>query len=193
MAVDVDVSGSPVSAGSPAPDSTARAGLPADTTRLRMLALGDSYTIGQSVSEADCYPQQLVTKLCTDDQICFEEPQIVATTGWTTGNLLDALAAAGTSGSGPPGSAASGSGPSGPYQAVTLLIGVNNQFQGRSQEEYTTQLSTLLQRSIALTGNQLVNSGLFGDTLRSVDRQRRSHRQIDRFVQYDLPSAVHDL
>jgi lysophospholipase L1-like esterase len=154
MAVDADVSGSSVPAGSPAPDSTARAGSSADTTRLRMLSLGDSYTIGQSVSEADRYPQQLVTKLCTNDQICFEEPQIIATTGWTTGNLIDALAAAGTSGSGPSGSAAFGSGPSGPYQAVTLLIGVNNQFQGRSQEEYTTQLSTLLQRSIALAGNQ---------------------------------------
>jgi lysophospholipase L1-like esterase len=156
-----DASGSPVLSGSPAPDSTARAGSSADTTRLRMLALGDSYTIGQSVSEKDRYPQQLVQKLCTNEHICFEEPQIIATTGWTTGNLLDALAATGTFGSGPSGSGSSGSGPapsgsglSAPYQAVTLLIGVNNQFQGRSQEEYTTQLSTLLQRSIALAGNQ---------------------------------------
>jgi lysophospholipase L1-like esterase len=148
MAVDTDPSGSPVAADLPVPDSRS------DTVRLRMLSLGDSYTIGQSVSEADRYPQQLVKKLCTNDQICFEEPMIIATTGWTTGNLLDALARVGTSGPGPSGSAAFGSGPSGPYQVVTLLIGVNNQFQGRSQEEYTTQLSTLLQRSIALAGNQ---------------------------------------
>jgi len=126
----------------------------ADTARLRMLALGDSYTIGQSVSEADRYPEQVVQKLCTNNHICFKEPQIIATTGWTTGNLLDALAAVDLSGSGPSGSAPSGSGPSGPYQAVILLIGVNNQFQGRSLEEYTTQLSTLLQQSIALAGNQ---------------------------------------
>lgn len=148
MPVDAATSGSPV------PDSTARPGSSADTTRLRMLALGDSYTIGQSVAETDRYPQQLVQKLCTNEHICFEEPQIIATTGWTTGNLLDALAAAGSSGAGASGSGLSGSGPFGFYQVVTLLIGVNNQFQGRSQEEYSTQLSTLLQRSIALAGNQ---------------------------------------
>lgn len=151
MALDADPA---TLADSLASDSTARAASSADSTRLRMLALGDSYTIGQSVSETDRYPQQLVKKLCTNEHICFEEPQIIATTGWTTGNLLDALAATGTSGSGPSGSAPSGSGPSGFYQVVTLLIGVNNQFQGRSQEEYTTELSTLLQRSIALAGNQ---------------------------------------
>ncbi|HTI94204.1 MAG TPA: GDSL-type esterase/lipase family protein [Puia sp.] len=126
----------------------------ADTTRLFMLALGDSYTIGQSVAATDRYPQQLVKKLCSNEHICFEEPQIIATTGWTTGNLLDALDLAdlsnsGTSGPAPPGSLAFG-----PYQAVTLLIGVNNQFQGRSPEEYSTQFSILLQRSIALAGNQ---------------------------------------
>jgi len=130
----VPVDAAPV--GGSSPDSTARA---ADTTGLRMLALGDSYTIGQSVSEDYRYPEQVVAKLCAGDHICFEKPQIIATTGWTTGNLIDAITSAP---------------PSGPYQAVTLLIGVNNQFQGRSQEEYATQLSTLLKRSIALAGNQ---------------------------------------
>ena len=122
-------------------NSPATANSPADTgiTGLRMLALGDSYTIGQSVPEADRYPEQIVKKLCTNDRICFEKPQIIATTGWTTGNLLDGIASAS---------------PSGPYQAVTLLIGVNNQYQGRSLEEYKTQLKTILQRSIALAGNQ---------------------------------------
>lgn len=110
-----------------------------DTTGLRMLALGDSYTIGQSVSEADRYPVQLVKKLCTNEHICFDNPEIIATTGWTTGNLLDAV---------------SPEGPTGPYQAVTLLIGVNNQYQGRSADEYKAQFTTLLQKSIALAGNQ---------------------------------------
>lgn len=112
---------------------------PADTTGLRMLALGDSYTIGQAVSEADRYPEQVVKKLCTDDHICFGDPEIIATTGWTTGNLLDALSA---------------TRPTGPYPAVTLLIGVNNQFQGRSQAEYKAQFTALLEQSIALAGNQ---------------------------------------
>ncbi len=110
-----------------------------DSSRLRMLALGDSYTIGESVSEADRYPVQVAKKLCDNDHLCFADPGIIATTGWTTGNLLDALAAAK---------------PTGPYQVVTLLIGVNNQYQGRSLEEYRTQLKILLQASIALAGNQ---------------------------------------
>ncbi|HEY4287364.1 MAG TPA: hypothetical protein VGN00_09730, partial [Puia sp.] len=59
MPVDADASG--------APPPTAGAGSSADTTRLRMLALGDSYTIGQSVSEMDRYPEQLVKKLCTNE------------------------------------------------------------------------------------------------------------------------------
>lgn len=106
---------------------------------LRMLALGDSYTIGQSVSDTARYPVQLVKNLCTNKHICFEKPEIIATTGWTTGNLLDALSASDLSQR---------------YQIVTLLIGVNNQYQGRSIAEYQTQFTTLLQRAIALAGNQ---------------------------------------
>ena len=156
MAEDAAASGSRADTSAP---GAAAPGAGSDTARLHMLALGDSYTIGQSVSETERYPQQLVKKLCANEHICFEEPQIIATTGWTTGNLLDALAVAGLSdsalsASGPSGPGSSGSAPSNTYQAVTLLIGVNNQFQGRSQEEYSTQLSILLQRSIALAGNQ---------------------------------------
>jgi lysophospholipase L1-like esterase len=106
---------------------------------LRMLALGDSYTIGESVSDADCYPVQIVKKLCINDHICFDNPEIIARTGWTTDNLLNAV---------------SSENPTGPYRAVTLLIGVNNQFQERSQAEYKTQFTILLQRSIALAGSQ---------------------------------------
>ena len=104
-----------------------------------MLALGDSYTIGESVAVVDRYPVQLVRRLRDSDRIFFDSPEIIATTGWTTGDLLDAIPT---------------SKPAGPYAAVTLLIGVNNQYQGRSLSEYREQLTTLLQQAIALAGNR---------------------------------------
>jgi lysophospholipase L1-like esterase len=106
---------------------------------LRMLALGDSYTIGESVPESDRYPVQAAQKLCGNHRLCFTDPEIIATTGWTTRNLLDALSSVR---------------PAGPYQVVTLLIGVNNQFQGRSPDGYRDEFTTLLQQSIILAGNQ---------------------------------------
>ena len=106
---------------------------------LRMLSLGDSYTIGESVPESDRYPVQAAKKLCGNDNACLANPEIIATTGWTTRNLLDGLSSVR---------------PAGPYQVVTLLIGVNNQFQGRSPDEYKAEFTMLLQQSITLAGNQ---------------------------------------
>jgi lysophospholipase L1-like esterase len=115
-----------------------RPAMHAGRTPLRMLALGDSYTIGESVAVVDRYPVQLVTRLRDSDRIFFDNPEIIATTGWTTGNLLDALSV---------------SRPAGPYALVTLLIGVNDQYQGRSPSEYRAQLTTLLEQAIGLAGN----------------------------------------
>jgi lysophospholipase L1-like esterase len=103
------------------------------------LALGDSYTIGQSVPSNQNYPNQTVAIL-NDSGIYFNAPKIIATTGWTTQDLLNATANTPV--------------PTHPYDIVTLLIGVNNQYQGRSQEEYKTQFTTLLQQSIAYAGNK---------------------------------------
>jgi lysophospholipase L1-like esterase len=101
------------------------------------LALGDSYTIGQSVPEADRYPVQTVDLLKTGG-INFSNAEIIATTGWTTQNLWDAIKDKPLSPS---------------YSMVSLLIGVNNQYQGRSLDEYRQQFTMLLQRSIQLAGN----------------------------------------
>jgi lysophospholipase L1-like esterase len=98
------------------------------------LALGDSYTIGESVNEDQLYPVQALHQLFPNSR-----PEIIATTGWTTADLLDALNAAHLS----PG-----------YQAVSLLIGVNNQYQGRSQAEYREQFTTLLKAAIRLADNR---------------------------------------
>ena len=110
----------------------------ADAKPKTYLALGDSYTIGQSVDEAERYPVQLA-KLLAKDGIAVADPQIIARTGWTTDELTAGIAAATPA-------------PKGPYDLVSLLIGVNNQFRGRSEDEYKTQFEALLKQSIAFAG-----------------------------------------
>ncbi|MBC7868002.1 MAG: SGNH/GDSL hydrolase family protein [Gloeobacteraceae cyanobacterium ES-bin-316] len=96
------------------------------------LALGDSYTIGQSVATDQRFPFQTAV-LLTAQGISLKQPFILATTGWTTGSLLSALAA---------------NPPANNYDIVSLLIGVNNQYQGRSQDEYRIEFTALLNKAI---------------------------------------------
>ena len=112
--------------------------VPVTKPSLNMLALGDSYTIGENVAPSDRFANYTVQALMGDN-LFFNGPEIIAQTGWTTGDLLNRLNAA------PPQRSV--------YDAVTLLIGVNNQFQRRSQTEYRTEFTTLLQRSIGYAGN----------------------------------------
>ncbi|MBD8900472.1 SGNH/GDSL hydrolase family protein [Rhodanobacter sp. DHG33] len=100
------------------------------------LALGDSYTIGESVPAEGRWPAQLAAMLRTEGK-ALAEPGIVATTGWTT----DELSAAMDDTSFAP-----------HYDLVSLLIGVNNQYRGRSVDDYCEEFRALLQRAIALTG-----------------------------------------
>lgn len=109
-----------------------------DTSSLSYLALGDSYTIGESVPIAERYPVQAV-KMMRADHLNIGDPEIIATTGWTTGNLIDALKTYTAPNT---------------HTIVTILIGVNNQYQGRSQSEYRDQFTSLLQQSISLAGNK---------------------------------------
>ncbi len=104
----------------------------------KYLALGDSYTIGQSVTASERYPVQMVTSLRSAG-INMADAEIIATTGWTTQDLWNAM----------------NSKPLAPnYDLVTLLIGVNNQYQGKPISNYKTEFTTLLQRSIELAGNK---------------------------------------
>lgn len=105
---------------------------------LRYLALGDSYTIGEAVSEAERWPVQLV-RLLRGCGINIEEPRIVARTGWTTDELAAGIHAAR---------------PRGPYDLVSLLIGVNNQYRGRPLEEYQAEFRGLLGQAIDLAGRR---------------------------------------
>ena len=87
-----------------------------ENQKLKFLALGDSYTIGESVAEDQRWPVQLVSAL-KQKGLSFDQPKIIATTGWRTDDLKRAIMAVN---------------PSKDYNLVSLLIGVNNQYQGRS-------------------------------------------------------------
>jgi lysophospholipase L1-like esterase len=106
------------------------------SSSLRYLALGDSYTIGESVPASDRFPAQLTARL-RQQGIALGEPEIIAKTGWTTDELSAAIDDAS---------------PHGPYALVTLLIGVNNQYRGRDAEQYRGEYVTLLRRAIAFAG-----------------------------------------
>jgi lysophospholipase L1-like esterase len=100
---------------------------------VRILALGDSYTIGESVAEAERWPVQLAS-LLRERGLDVAEPEIVARTGWTTGELAAAIEERS---------------PVGPFDLVTLLIGVNNEYRGGSAEAYRPEFRALLETAIA--------------------------------------------
>lgn len=100
------------------------------------LALGDSYTFGEGVALHQGYPYQTVQRLRAAGH-AFAAPEIVARTGWTTDELEFAL---GNLRLLPQ------------YDFVALLIGVNNQYRGRTTGEYAVQFGDLLQKALHLTG-----------------------------------------
>jgi len=102
----------------------------------KFLALGDSYTIGESVAESERWPNQLAAKLK------IPQPKIIATTGWRTDNLKDAIDAASLKPE---------------YNLVSLLIGVNNQYQGKPIEVYEREFEELLQTAIKLAKGKKKN------------------------------------
>jgi lysophospholipase L1-like esterase len=109
-----------------------------DTAVNTYLALGDSYTIGQSVSEAERFPNQAV-QLLKKENIKISEPEIIAVTGWTTTNLINAL---------------NSNPPENNYSLVSLLIGVNNQYQHIRIDEYRTEFTLLVNRAIQYAGTK---------------------------------------
>ena len=106
-------------------------------TPLTYLALGDSYTIGESVEENGRWPMQLAHAL-REEGAPLADPRIIATTGWTTDELDAAITAAE---------------PLGEHDFVSLLIGVNNQYRGRSVDEYRVQFAALLWRAVGFACN----------------------------------------
>lgn len=95
----------------------------------RYLALGDSYTIGESVSSIERWPAQLAAKVGACDL------EYVAQTGWTTAELLEAVRERNLIG---------------PYDLVSLQIGVNNQYRGQSVVLFTSELAVLAALALRL-------------------------------------------
>jgi lysophospholipase L1-like esterase len=102
------------------------------------LALGDSYTKGEGVNPDDNFPNQLEQRL-NADKIKVTKLSIIAETGWTTSNLLQALSSAKENST---------------YNLVSLSIGVNNQFQQLEINIYKTEFEALLNKTIQLAGNR---------------------------------------
>jgi lysophospholipase L1-like esterase len=103
---------------------------------LSYLALGDSYTIGESVPIYESFPYQLV-QMIRAKGMEMQAPEIVARTGWTTAELLSGISATKLLSS---------------YDYVTLLIGVNNQYRGLPPEEYAREFEQLLKMAIKFAG-----------------------------------------
>ena len=101
------------------------------------LTLGDSYTIGEGVLLKDSFPYQIV-QLLRQQNIEVAAPEIIAKTGWTTKNLLDGISSTKLLPN---------------YDFVSLLIGVNNQYDGVAFEDFENEFEVLIQKSIELANN----------------------------------------
>src|SRR5688572_6135690 len=108
---------------------------------IRYLALGDSYTIGESVPESERWPNQLAALIQSSPQFGGTEGgievTIIARTGWTTDELWDGMQKVNITP---------------PYDLVSLLIGVNNQYRGRDIQEYREGFVFLLNKAIEYAG-----------------------------------------
>jgi lysophospholipase L1-like esterase len=106
-------------------------------TPIKYLALGDSYTICQNVAKVDRWPNQLGAKL-KENNFEVDKIDLIAQTGWTTSNLLTAINNTQIE----------------DYSLVSLLIGVNNQFQNKPFTTFQSEFDLLLDTAIAIAGSK---------------------------------------
>ena len=104
----------------------------------RFLALGDSYTIGEGVTDEERWPNHLV-RMLRDRGVEIDAPHIIARTAWTTDELQDAIDA---------------EKPRGPFELVTLMIGVNDQYRSRPVSSFEPEFTALVKRSIGFAGKK---------------------------------------
>ena len=148
---------------------------------VRILALGDSYTIGQSVEQNLSWPNQLKDSL-ESNNIKVIETRIIARTGWTTQNLKHAI---------------NGEEFNNDYDAVGVLIGVNNQFQGLSISDYRVDFEYLLNKAIHLAGYNEENVFVLSIPDYSVTPVGRNYggeqvsKEIDEFnkINYEIANS----
>jgi len=99
--------------------------------KIRYLALGDSYTIGEMVAERNRWPNQLAVLL--EDEGIQSDVTIIARTGWTVDELWQGILA---------------NPPEGTYDMVSLLIGVNDQYRGYPLDGYRKDFRFMLGNAI---------------------------------------------
>ena len=99
-------------------------------SKFSFLALGDSYTIGEGVEESKRWPNQFID-IAYEKGLYFEKPKIIAQTGWKTYDLLNAINETNFTKK---------------YDYVSLLIGVNNQFNSRSIYEFEEDLDKIMDK-----------------------------------------------
>lgn len=145
---------------------------PADTS-IQYLALGDSYTIGQGVTESERWPVQLSQRI-EEETGFLVKWEIIAQTGWTTSNLLSAIDSYQLD--------------SAQYNLVSLLIGVNNQFQGKPFSLYETEFDSLLHFAIEIAGEKgkvfVVSIPDYGVTPFGSSNSEKIAREIDEYNEY---------
>jgi lysophospholipase L1-like esterase len=137
---------------------------------IQFLALGDSYTIGESVKEEDRWPEQL-SALLRSKGYTVEKPRIIAITGWRTDQLKKAIEDASLKQE---------------YNLVSLLIGVNNQYQGKTPESYRPEFEELLTMAIQLAKGKKENVFVvsipdYGFTPFGQPKQAEISKALDRY------------
>ncbi|MBL7764585.1 MAG: SGNH/GDSL hydrolase family protein [Chitinophagaceae bacterium] len=148
---------------------------------IKYLALGDSYTIGEGLDPSENFPNQVVRKLL-EKGVYIQLEQIIAVTGWTTDELSEAIAVRK---------------PHLRHDWVSLLIGVNNQYRGRSIEEYSWQFYSLLCQAILFAGGKperviILSIPDWGLTPFNVQKDKVTvSSEIDQFNQINKTWAEH--
>lgn len=144
--------------------------VPVMSQTIKYLALGDSYTIGESVTENERWPVQLAEALRKKGKP-IEGPKIIATTGWRTDNLQNAINIANLKEE---------------YGLVSLLIGVNNQYQGKPIEQFKKEFEELLSTAIKLAGGKKENVFVvsipdYGYTPFGKPKQEKISKELDEY------------
>ncbi len=136
----------------------------------KFLALGDSYTIGESVAENERWPVQLA-KVLNERGQKIDPPRIIATTGWRCDQLKQAIVDAKLTND---------------WGMVSLLIGVNNQYQKRTAQSYAPEFEELLNMAVKLAGGNKENVFVvsipdYGFTPFGKPKQAEITKAIDEF------------
>ena len=146
-----------------------------NTVTAKFLALGDSYTIGESVLEKERWPVQMAAVLRAGGQK-LEDPFIIAKTGWRTDQLKQAILDAKLKNE---------------YGLVSLLIGVNNQYQKKTADSYAPEFEELLNMAVTLAGGKKENVFVvsipdYGFTPFGKPKQEEITKAIDAFNEVNL-------